>query len=230
MKFKLNENSNKFRRLKRALFGDVSGKIRTFAIISPQNPLGWKNSSEEEFKKKFSAWTTNKSKYNSESLSRMKSEILSGIIMNAGNKALSAGHFDYVQIKGSYGQKEKTLVVFNLSLDDAKILARNYGQESFFYGRTFSEDKTSEIGYYLTLNSCQSYKLKEISNVISDEEDAEDFFSKFGFKFRINMNSFEDNITPVVNDGFFDESLSDENSTFSHRAFMRINSRSCDKI
>ena len=40
----VDENSNKYRRLKRALFGDPSGKIRTFAIISTENPLGFKDS------------------------------------------------------------------------------------------------------------------------------------------------------------------------------------------
>ena len=35
---------------KASLFGDTRNKIRTFAIISPENSLGFENSDEEELK------------------------------------------------------------------------------------------------------------------------------------------------------------------------------------
>ena len=45
MKFKFiesdfEESNNQFKRVKNVLFGDTSGKIKTFAIISPENPMG----------------------------------------------------------------------------------------------------------------------------------------------------------------------------------------------
>ena len=45
MKFKFiesnfEESNNRFKRVKNALFGDTSGKIKTFAIISPENSMG----------------------------------------------------------------------------------------------------------------------------------------------------------------------------------------------
>lgn len=41
------ESNNRFKRVKNALFGDTSGKIKTFAIISPENPMGINYSREE---------------------------------------------------------------------------------------------------------------------------------------------------------------------------------------
>ena len=224
MKFKrLDENSNQYRRLNKSLFGDPSGKIKTFAIISPQNPLGWKDSTEEEFKKRYALWTKDKSKYNKNALSNLKSEVLAGEIVSLGNETLKRGHFDYIPIKGSYGDREKTLLILNISFNDAKIIARNYGQESFFFGINKGNEPSS-IGYYETNDSCQTYKLVEISNTIVDKSEAEDFFSKFGRKFSIELNAFGSNVTPVVNNGEFEESL-DENLTFLSRLRHRIKSR-----
>lgn len=215
----VSENSNKYRRLKRALFGDKTGKIRTFAIISPQNPLGWKDSTEDEFREKFIEWTSNKNKYNKKALKSMKTSILKNVIEDTGEKTLRMGNFDFIPIKGSYGDKEKSLLILNLPFADAKILARNFGQESFFYGKN-KGDKNSEIAYYKTDNACKSYKLVEITDTISDQEEAEDFFSKFGLKFSIDMQEFGADVKPVINDGSFEESFN-EDRNFMSRASQR---------
>ena len=62
-KISLDENSNRYRRVKKALFGDPSGKIKTFAIISPENPLGLKDSTDEEWLDKYRRWSDDKSGY-----------------------------------------------------------------------------------------------------------------------------------------------------------------------
>ena len=43
---KLCFESERFKKVKRSLFGDPTGKIKTFAIVSPENPLGWKNADD----------------------------------------------------------------------------------------------------------------------------------------------------------------------------------------
>lgn len=217
---KLNE-PNKFRRLKRSLFGDPTGKIKTFAAISPQNPLGWENSTEEEFKKRFVEYTKNKQKYNADKLKELKAEFVKDRIEQTGNEALKYGHFNYVPVTGSFGEVEKTLIIFNLTIGDAKIIARDYGQLSFFFGKVSNDEgQASTIAYYKTFDNCNSYKLVEISRTITDETDAEDFFSKFGFKYRINMREFGDDVDSIKNDGYFEESMN-ENLTFSARASYR---------
>ena len=63
-KISIEENSNRYRRVKRALFGDPSGKIKTFAIISPENPLGLENTTDEEWREKYKKWKNNPREYN----------------------------------------------------------------------------------------------------------------------------------------------------------------------
>lgn len=189
----MDENSNRYRRLKRALFGDSTGKIRTFAIISPENPDG-KQLTPSENKARLSTFKT----------------------------GLKMGHFVYVPLKGSYGVRENSFIIFNCTLSDAMILASDYGQQSFFYGNT-NEDTTSIIRYYKSDNGGQTYKHIDTSDVITYEDEATDFFSKFGLKFRINMQEFGDDVPKIEDEGEFLESLNDDR-TFLSRAMYRKNS------
>lgn len=187
---KLEENSNRYRRLKKALFGDPSGKIRTFAVITPENPMGEPASSEE----------------NKKALKTFKT-------------GLRYSGLTYTPLRGSYGIKEHSFIIFNCALADIKVLAKDYNQESFFFGRT-EKDATSKIGYYRTSNRGETYNLVEISNVITYEDEATDFFSKLGIKFKINMREFGDDVPTVLNNGEFEESLN-ERRTFKSRALHR---------
>lgn len=207
-------------RVKRSLFRDKNKKIKTFAIISPQNPLGWKNTSEEEFKQKYLKWKDNPVKYNSEQLKQIKSEVLADRIIKTGENTLKVGHFNFVEIKGHYGNAEKSLMIFNIPFLDAKLLAKNYGQESFFYGIVHEDH--SEIAYYESTDGTKTYHHVEISKTITDESEAEDFFSKYGFKFKINMKIFGDSVTPIENQGEFEESFNLDR-TFMSRALHRRN-------
>ena len=190
---KLDENSNRFRRLRRALFGDDTGKIKTFAILSPENPMGIEATSEE----------------NTRALNELK-------------KTLRILGLTYTPIRGSYGNKENSFAIFNCSLTDAKKLAGTYKQESFFWGKT-STGSNSRIGYYKTENGGATYSLVEVSDVITYEDEATDFFSKFGIKFRINMREIGEEVPEIENQGEFEESLN-EKRTFMSRVLHRRNS------
>ena len=135
-------------------------------------------------------------------------------------KALKLGNFTYTPLKGHYGNAEKSYIIFNLTLADAKVLAKDYQQESFFYGKTFGKGENSTISYYLTRNQGETYDEIEQSDTITLETDAEDFFSKFGIKYRINMNEFGYEIPEVKNKVHFEESLN-EKRTFLSRARHR---------
>lgn len=212
------EEGNKFRRMNRTLFGGRDNKIKTFAIISTENPLGWKNTDEQEFKGKYLAWTKDKSKYNKEQILNAKDEFLVKQITRTGDDTLKYGAFSYVPIKGSYGDKEKSFFIFNIPFADAKEIARNYGQESFFFGMV--KNGEMQVAYYETDDACKTYHRKEISNTITNEQDAEDFFSKYGVKYRINLNYFGDDVVPLDNEWGFEEELK-EPSTFKSRARER---------
>lgn len=239
----LDENSNKYRRVRRALFGDETGRIKTFAIISPENPLGWKNSTDEQLKQKYLKWLENKGAYNKEQLLKLEATLMADRLpktnpksalakvakqlRQSGDECLKYGHFNYVEIKGKYGSLEHTLMIFNIPLDDAKAIASDFGQLSFFYGITNINNAvdgitTSILHYYKTLNCCKTYGLVEASNDIKFVDDAADFFSKFGFKFRISMKEFGDEeVKSIINDAEFDESM-DCNGTFMSRALHRL--------
>ena len=212
------EESKKYRRVNKSLFGDTKGKIKTFALISPQNPVGALGSEDEDYRKNFIEYTVNKDKYNKEKLAQLKRETLEKMIKSTGDKALQISNLSYVEVKGHYGEAEKSLMIFNLSLNDALVIARDYGQESFFFGEVGEEQST--ISYYQTFNHCKSYKLVEKTRTVSDETDAEDFFSKYGMKFRINLRTFGDDVPVIEN---LDETISDD-TTFMHRALLRKNS------
>lgn len=214
----LEENSNRYRKLKRSLFGDPSGKIKTFAIISPENPLGWEDSTEEEFKAQFQKWTQDPRKYNAEKLKQMKVTELLHVIQVTGEAALKYGGFNYVPLKGHYGDLEHSFLILNLSLEDAKVIARSYGQISFFFGEVSTQE--SLIYYYKTSNACVTYKLIEASKTVTYEDEAEDFFSKFGLKFRINMREFGDQVPEIINQKSFEESFDDFRG-FTGRAAKR---------
>ena len=188
---KIEENSNRYRRLKRALFGDDTGKIRTFAILTPENPMGVEATPAE----------------NKKAVDELK-------------RSLRILGLTYTPVRGSYGNKENSFVVFNCSLSDAKALAKTYNQESFFWGKT-NTDSNSEIGYYMTKNNGTTYSLVEVSNVITYEDDATDFFSKFGIKFRINMREFGDNVPEIKNQEDFEESLNEKRTPMSRASHRR---------
>lgn len=212
------EESKRYRDTQRALFGDPSGRIKTFAIVSPENPIGALGSEDEDFRANFLKYVENPNEYNKERLDNLKKELVAKQIQKTGDTALKQGAFRYVPLKGHYGESERSFIIFNLTLKDAKTVARDYGQESFFFANVFPDH--SDIGYFLTDNHCKTYELKEISRTITDETDADDFFSKFGSKFRINMKEFGDELPEITNPSAFEESFS-EDISFMSRASSR---------
>lgn len=48
-------------------------------------------------------------------------------------KDLKLGNYAWFPVKGQYGGKEKSYIVYNISLDDALYLGRKFGQESIIF-------------------------------------------------------------------------------------------------
>ncbi len=192
-------------------------KIRTFAIISPENPLAWENATDEEIIERYRKWLNNPKEYNIQASKGLKADLVQQAITRNGDTAVRYSGCNFAKIKGKYGKIEHSLMIFNITKADAEIIARNYGQESFFFANVYSDH--THIAYYLTTNVCKTYKLVEVSDVVT-KKDGDDFFSKYGFKFKINMREFGDNVTHVTNDGEFEESFN-EQRTFMSRALHR---------
>lgn len=214
MKFKLSEHdfeesNNRFKRVKNALFGDTSGKIKTFAIISPENPMGMNYSRKE----------------NEERLMRFKND-------------LRFGSYSYTQIKGKYDNVEHSFLVVNIRLQDAKAYASAFRQESFFFGQVTTTG--SIISYYKTpwneekamnkrnLKITMPYNLIETSDKIINAETEDNFYSKFGVKFKIDMNCFNEKLD-YINEKDLAESLSDKYTFLGARSY-RIKMHNIDKL
>lgn len=218
----IKEDRKKERALNFSLYGDPTDTIRTWAIISSENPLGAKNASETEFHQMYSKYLNNPREYNNSASKKFKAELVDKMIQN-GDKTLRYGAFTYVPLTGSYGSVEKSYLIFNLTLQDAKSIARDYGQESFFFGVVYPDH--ADISYYKTYNCCITYKWVETSRNVTNEEEADDYYSKYQkTKFKINMKAFESLIPKVTDKRAFNRSFN-EHHTFMDRAMERKQSR-----
>ena len=196
MKLQIYENPNS--RVKQALFGDSSGKIRTFAVLSAENPMGMKNSATE----------------NNKNTAELKSKL----------KELGV---HYVPIEGKYGNIEHSFMLFNIAREDAQYLAEWFEQESFFFGINGSP---ATLIYYETSESDPSkYRKVEESKNITNESDADDFFSRHGdFKFKFDLDYFKESVkviaSKIINEDALEKSIQ-ENRTMKSRFIHRLNSR-----
>ena len=175
---------NKSTRVKRALYGDATGKIKTFAILTAENPGAKEYSAEENNK---------------------RTERLKTLFKHAG--------IQYIQIQGFYERKEHSFICFNLTLNEAKRFCYlNYDapidewQESFFFGEV-SPDGT-EISYYKL--SDREYKLVEKSKRIDNAKDFDNYFSRYhDFKFSIWMKVFNEDLLLIYSEEDLDKALQD---------------------
>jgi len=131
-------------KLRKALFGDITGKIRTFAIISPERAQGTVDTSSKvdpstlKFKDTFGRGSFNKKQRITSFKDSMK---------HAG--------LQYFPVTGKYGSKEQSYIIINIPVKLAERLADDFDQESFFFGETrlvTSDNKdrntTAHITYY----------------------------------------------------------------------------------
>lgn len=189
-KNRIEENSST--RVKSALF-NRGNKIRTFAILTAENPLGERQSPEK----------------NNEDMKRLKKEL----------KTL---HLNYIKVLGMYGNKEHSVMIVNLSYDDAENLAGMLLQDSFIFGddngiRYYKIDrllykKTGEI----------KYDLFETSNRVDTLQDADDYFTQHGdLKFSVYYDMFNEKLEEPTDEYNFEYSIQ-EGRTSRSRTESRI--------
>lgn len=177
--------------LKRALGQDHRGLIKTWAIITGENPMAMDVPAQLNRRRQQSF---------EQSLSRMS--------------------LQFIKIEGMYGNKERPFMIFNLRLVDAKYLASLYEQESFIFGERDADGFVSMYYYevwniekaradigtrfpdkgwnkdYLSyrLDRCPrwDYVERDSERSVRNQMDAEDFFSRHkNFKFSIPFSIFE---------------------------------------
>lgn len=153
------------------------GNIKSFGIITSENPDGQQLSASDNKKR--------------------QTEFV---------KNLKDAHYVFVRIEGSYGNKENPYLIFNIKQDSLMSYAKKYEQESFIYAEVKKDGNVPTFEYWEKKetgkpanNATNPYIKKDESVKWSKEDDATDYYTVIGkdFKFNINFSIFES-----VNDKF----------------------------
>ena len=189
----INENSNT--QINKALFGDYTGKIKTFAIMSPCNPMGNRLTKKQ----------------NEELIHRFKS-------------ILKDGNIHYTQVTGYYGNREESFILYNCAFFEIRRLCgwRCFDQESFIFG--FNSDNGVRIQYWERPNSGNTdFRLADTATGIKTIGDFEDYFTKHkGMKFSIDFPTFKeslDNQPDIINEEYAYRAIS---GNYTHPYIARV--------
>jgi hypothetical protein len=171
---------SKYSSVAKILRGGIRKSIKTIAILTAENPYG-KEASKD---------------YNREANDEL--EVF-----------LTSGRFGYRKIKGSYGSRENSFIVNNISLSTAIQIGEKFKQDSIVFGEVVEGEPD---GVYMTFSmvGTDPKKPDEYRNAIAENDvfinrnDADDFFSEVGGKkFVIPFYGTIDRLKDE-NDKFFD--------------------------
>lgn len=183
----------------------MNGKLanlKSFAILTSDNPMGKKLSPSE-----------NAANYES--------------LM----KDLKLGSFIYFPVKGKYDDIEHSVILYNISLDDAVYLGDTYNQESIIYCIPNIQDSSVHYEYWERSGEGKSLKKTIEKDEYIDATNDKDMFTQISRKFKIRIPFFEE-IEKVCNfiekrtnivenfDKLLSESL-DNSYTGKHRMVCR---------
>lgn len=167
--------------------GKRLGNIKSFGIITAENPDGIKQSNQENKK-----------------------------LMDTLKKFLKDGHYIWQPVEGHYGSKENSLMIFNIANDVLQNIAKKFEQESYIYATVEKDGEFPKFDYWekkitgKPANAVKNPYLKKDESIKWVEKpDAEDYYTVIGkdFKFNINFSIFEElndkleqNIQEVMNE------------------------------
>lgn len=178
---------NPLTRAKSALFG-ADKRIKSFAIGTPDNPMDWngKDMTDEERRRE-----------NNKRRSKFENLLKDGFhkFKDLGDK------MGFVKISGVYDEPdmpEHSYVIINANIKDAKNIFKQYGQQSFIFG--IKDEETGTMTYQLWLRESinDDFELVEEQNDITNESEAEQFFSRLhNFKFKMPFKYFDESISDI---------------------------------
>jgi hypothetical protein len=147
-------------RLKKTLSGVESG-VRSFAILTAENPMGEKLSNREN---------------------NIRREQLKSILRN--------GLYQFIQVKGQYGSLENPVVILNINKEEALGIGDDFVQESIIFARNYFDSiefqywgRKSEYHTLELLDTADYYVMKD------DAEDF--YTRRKGWKFNVPFSIFE---------------------------------------
>lgn len=186
--------------VEKEIYGDPEGKVRTFAIISTDNPFGESNSLGDNLteRKKMKKLLGRDPK-------GLDDEEWTDIV----KRTLESDHYQYTQVVGQFGVPEHSFFIYNIPLVDTKVISNLFKQQSFIWGR--KTEKGVDVFYYetMTYSGPESYVEKDKSLGIDlKENEIDNFTRKNGFKFSFRFPSFE-GYDPCPDPVSFEESMNE---------------------
>lgn len=196
-------NENSLTHVKRAIYGDTKSQIKTFGILSVDNPMG----------EIFTLQNNNKARQSLKA-------------------TLKAAHYQYTNIKGKYVDIEQSFFIFNISLKSLISLATTFKQESFIFGQQIDNKaqiyyyETDKEKYMASKNikdiKYTSSTISQGTNLMDLEMDM--FSQKNAFKYSFNFDFSNMEFVPSQNQKALEESL-DDSYCGKHQFVARIRSQ-----
>ena len=182
---RISENNTKFvneisknekKRIRKKAINAIDNKddnIRTFLIITGENPMA-------------EPGTNNINRTQNNSLVDY----------------LKQGHYAWQPVQGKYGSTENSKIIFNVPLDESKMLALKFGQQSFIYGRK-ENGKTLFDLYYINEQE-DDYDLVETQDTY-DKVLGDDYYTKIDKKHKFSVpfeyfNESCENFNKIINE------------------------------
>ena len=115
---------------------------------------------------------------------------------------LKQGHYAWQPVQGKYGSTENSKIIFNVPLDESKMLALKFGQQSFIYGR--KEDGKTLFDLYYINEQQDDYDLVETQDTY-DKVLGDDYYTKIdkNHKFSVPFEYFNEsceNFNKIINE------------------------------
>jgi len=191
-------------------FTGKSNKVKTFGIITAENPMGKELPEQENAKR-------------------------NGMLRSY----LQSRQYVWFPVNGKYGNLEHPFMVYNCSLGDMKAIGRTFDQESFIFAEVNTTDDGAEVvfSYYqkpyseTTKTGDDGKKIKpsdrDYKYIESKKEyvrldnDADDFFTSIGknFKFTIPFDIFAEQVDRV-NEMILERCNKHEQYLLSHKRLI----------
>lgn len=107
-------------------------------------------------------------------------------------KTMKERGFQFYKVKGSYGDVERSYIVYNISLEDAKDICKKFEQQSFIFVRNSGGKLTFEFWANASRSSYIYKKVDERDSYVMNK-DFEDFYTQISrdFKFNIPFEIFD---------------------------------------
>lgn len=156
-------------KVKKLFTNPSESKIKTFAILTAENPDKQSLSKEDNY------WRN----------VNLKNQLSFNELRQL-EKELALGAHPYYKVKGMFDNVEHSFLIYNISLEDAKKLSSHNEQQSFIYGRNEGGKLIFEFWANKSKNG-YSYQLLDKKDMYLRVDNAENYYTQIARDFKINI-------------------------------------------